>query len=420
MHSDSVTFPLPREQVPDWLFSLRNAFLVLLFSLGLKTKTVVRDYAPAIDWLCAEVGRLGLMTSDGVDELMLVQLRDSIPARYSARRQRHWAYVQDRFITWLVEEGAIAAAPPRPVSAPTDFETLSTDYGTWLCIQRGLASSTIKLHRRRLRNFLAFRFGDGAPGEFNAITRADIASYLGVAAKTGLAGRISKAKFLRSLFRFLYATGRIDRNLALCVPRISRPQSPAPPRHLSQEEVRRVLAAAKGDSAIARRDYAMLLTMVRLGLRGEEIIAVQLEDIDWQAGEILVRGKGAQQATMPLPVDVGEAMVDWIQHGRQGNSRHLFVGARPPFLSFRSSVTVRERLRNAFEAAGVAPPGGEVRCHVFRHSLAMKLLQDGTPLADIGNLLRHRSAETTTIYARHDIQALRALARPWPVAEVGS
>ena len=160
--------------------------------------------------------------------------------------------------------------------------------------------------------------------------------------------------------------------------------------------------------------------MARLGLRGQEIIAIRLDDIDWQAGEILVRGKGGQQAIMPLPVDAGEAMADWIRHGRQGNSRHLLVRIRPPFLPFRSSDPIRMPLHGSYAASGVAPPGGKVRLHAFRHSLAMGLLQGGTPLADIGNLLRRNSAETTTIHARHDIQALRPLARPWPVPQPAS
>ncbi len=415
MQIDSVGIPLPREQMPSWLLPLRHAFLASLLSLGLKIGTV-RHYVPAIDWLCAEAGRRGLTEPDGVDESILAQIRDTLPTRLSAQGRRTWASALDRFTAWLVKEEIMTAAPP-PQPSPTDLEALCTDYGTWLRIRRGLATGTIKGYQGGLRNFLVFRFGDAAPGELNAITRADIVSYLGGTAETGLAGYTSRAKSLRSLFRFLFATGRIDRNLALCVPSTSRPRSPAPVRHLSQDEVERVLAAARGDSAIARRNHAMLLTMARLGLRGREIIAIRLDDIDWQAGEILVRGKFGQQATMPLPVDVGEAMVDWIRHGRQGSSRHLFVSVWPPFLPFTQSGPIRKSLHRAYAASGVAPPGGMVRCHVFRHSLAMALLQTGTPLDDIGNLLRHNSAETTTIYARHDIQALRPLARPWPVPQ---
>ena len=418
MRSNSIVIPLPREQMPDWLLALRNGFLASLVSLGLKI-TTVKNYARAIDWLCVEAGHRGLILPDGVDEAKFRQIRDPLPARLSDYSRQLWTYALDRFIAHLVNEGAIAAVP-QPAPVPTALDTLCADYGTWLRTQRGSAPSTVKARQGKLRSFLTFRFGNAAPGDLNAITRANIVAWLEATGGTGLGGARSKAHSLRSLFRFLFTTGRIDQNLALCVPSIAGPRSPAPARHLSQEEVERVLAAARGDSAVSRRDHAMLLTMARLGLRGQEIIAIRLDDIDWRAGEVLIRGKGAQRATMPLPVDVGEAMVDWIRHGRQGNSRHLFVHVRPPFLPFASSKPIIAPLRRSYAASGVTPPGGKIRSHVFRHSLAMSLLQDGMPLADIGNLLRHGSAETTTIYARHDIQALRPLARPWPVQEAGS
>ena len=423
MQTDSVGIPLPEEQMPDWLLPLRNSFLTSLVSLGLKL-TTIKGYAPAVDWLCAEAGRRGLTTPDDVGEAMLEQIRDPLPTRLSERSRQKWTHVLNRFAAFLVKEGAVAAAPQPPTPAPTGLEALWTDYVTWLRTRRGLAPGTVKLHQLGFRGFLAFRFGDAAPGDLNAITRDDIVAWFGTVDETGHAVAKLKASSLRSLLRFLFATGRIDRNLALCVPSIGRSRSPAPIQHLPHEGVERILAAVRGDDAIALRDHAMLLTMARLGLRGQEIISIRLDDIDWQAGEVLIRGKGARRAAMPLPVDVGEAMADWIRHGRRRSPRHLFVSVRPPFLPFTSSIPVRRRLRRAYAASGVRPPGGEIRCHVFRHSLAMNLLQGGTPLADIGNLLRHGSAETTTLYARHDIQALRPLARPWPVslpvAEAGS
>ncbi len=425
MQSRSVGVPLPRGEMPDWLLPLRNAFLASLLSLGLKTGTVRKNHVPAIDWLCAEAGRRGLTGPDGVDEATLAHvLREALPATLSAPRQQSWTAVLNRFIAWLVKENAIAAAPQPPEPAPTAIEALCIDYGGWLRTRCGSAPGTIKVRQRAVRSFLALRFGDSAPDDLNAISRADIVAHFETIGETGPAGARTKADALRSLFRFLFATGRTGRNLVPCVPRIAEPRSPTLTRHLAREEVERVLASARGDSAIARRDHAMLLAMARLGLRGQEIIAIRLDDIDWEGGEILIRGKCARQAAMPVPVDVGEAMAGWVRNGRQGNSRHLFVSVRPPFLPFTSSLPVRERLRNAYAASGVAPPGGLVRCHVFRHSLAMTLLQEGMPLADIGNLLRHESANTTTVYARHDIEALRPLARPWPaphpVAEAGS
>ena len=414
VQSDSSGIPLPKEEMPDWLLPLRNAFLASLLSRGLKTGTV-RTYAPAVDWLCAEAGRRGLTTPDGVDESVLAQVREPLPLRLSVRSRRKWASVLGRFIAWLVKENVVAAAPQAPEPEQTALGALLTDYGDWLRTRCGLVPSTIRSRQRRARSFLAFRFGDSAPGDLDAISRADIVAHFGTPGESGRVGASKKAVALRSLFRFLFATGRTERNLVSCVPRVSGPRSPAPTRHLSLEEVERVLAAAKGDGAVARRDHAMLLAMARLGLRGQEVIAIRLDDIDWEAGEILVRGKCGRQAAMPLPVDVGEAVVEWIRHGRRGSSRHLFVSVRPPFMPFTSADSVRTALRRAHAASGVTPPGGEVRCHVFRHSLAMALLQDGMPLADIGNMLRHGSAETTTVYARHDIEALRPLARPWPV-----
>ena len=423
VQSDSSGFPPPREEMPDWLLPLRNAFLASLLSLGLRVGTV-RGYARPVDWLCAEAGRKGLTAPDGVDGSVLAQIREPLPTRLSEHGRRNWASALGRFIAWLVKENAVAAGPQPPEPAQTAQEALMTDYGDWLRTRCGLAPGTIGSRQGRARSFLAFRFGDSAPGDLNAITRADIVAHFGTAGETGPAGARGRAAALRSLFRFLFATGRTERNLVPCVPSVPEPRSPAPTRHLSREEVERVLAAAKGDSAIARRDHAMLLAMARLGLRGQEVIAIRLDDIDWDAGEILVRGKCGRQAAMPLPVDVGEAIVDWIRHGRRGRSRHLFVSVLPPFPGFTSAFSIRSALHKAHAASGVAPPGGKVRCHVFRHSLGMALLQDGMPLADIGNMLRHESATTTTVYARHDIEALRPLARPWPVpqpaAEAGS
>ena len=420
---DPSGIPLPREGMPDWLLPLRNAFLTSLLSLDLKPSTV-RTYAPAVDWLCAEAARKGLTGPDGVDESVLARVREPLPARLSVRGRQIWTTALNRFVAFLVERGAVAGAPRQREPAPSPLDALCRDYGNWLRTRCGSAPGTITLRQRMARSFLTFRFGDAAPGDLNAITRADIVAHFGTAGDTGSVGGRSKADALRSLFRFLFATGRTGRNLAPCVPRIRSPRTSAPTRHLSREEVDRVLAAAKGDSAIARRDHAMLLTMARLGLRGQEIVAIRLDDMDWEAGEILVRGKSGRQAAMPLPVDVGEAIVDWIRHGRRGRSRHLFVSVLPPFPRFTSALSVRKALHKAHAASGVTPPGGKVRCHVFRHSLAMALLQDGMPLADIGNMLRHESAKTTTVYARHDIEALRPLARPWPVpqpvAEAGS
>jgi len=169
------------------------------------------------------------------------------------------------------------------------------------------------------------------------------------------------------------------------------------------------------DDAIGRRNYAMLLLMARLGLRAPEVIAIQLGDIDWRAGEILIRGKGKLHDRMPLPTDVGEAIVDYIRNGRAGNSRILFVSAKTPHPPFKDAQILNTVLRDAFERTGLKPPQKYVGSHLLRHSLATDMLQKGASLEEIGDVLRHRSRMTTTIYAKYDIAALRSIARAWPV-----
>ena len=231
MQTDSVGIPLPEEQMPDWLLPLRNSFLASLVSLGLKL-TTIKGYAPAVDWLCAEAGRRGLTAPEDVGKAMVEQIRDPLPTRLSEWSRQKWTHVLNRFAAFLVKEGAIAAAPQPPTPAQPGLEALWTDYVTWLRTRRGLAPGTVKLHQLGCRGFLAFRFGDVAPGELNAITRDDIVAWFGTVDETGHAVAKLKASSLRSLLRFLFATGRTDRNLALCVPSIGRPRSPAPIQHL--------------------------------------------------------------------------------------------------------------------------------------------------------------------------------------------
>jgi site-specific recombinase XerD len=175
-----------------------------------------------------------------------------------------------------------------------------------------------------------------------------------------------------------------------------------------------LIDAVRKDDAVGRRNYAMLMLIARLGLRAPEVIAIQLEDIDWRAGEILIRGKGKLHDRMPLPADAGEAIVDYIRNARVGNSRALFVSARAPYRAFQDGQILNYVLRDAFKKTGLKPPQKYVGSHVLRHSLATDMLRKGASLDEIGDVLRHRSRMTTTIYAKHDIEALRSVARTWP------
>lgn len=160
----------------------------------------------------------------------------------------------------------------------------------------------------------------------------------------------------------------------------------------------------------------MVLLIARLGLRGPEVIAVQIEDIDWRAGEILVRGKGKRHDRVPLPPDVGEALTDYIKQDRTTTSRALFVTGRPPHSPFKDGQVLNCILRSAFAKTGLKPPAPYVGSHILRHSLATNLVKHGAPLEEIGDMLRHRSRASTMIYAKLDVDGLRSIAQPWPVA----
>ena len=399
MSSNLESKPSSATKGADWLAPHRDTFLTELARLGYAAKTI-RHYQQAIDGFCARVEVRGLDTGEIGIELPAGQERKGYIAR---------------FIEHLIDAGVMAPPSPAAPPAPGSLEDLSLAYGDWLRHQRGLSAKTISTRQSVLRRFLTFRFGT-VLGDLNTITRDDIVSFLdSPQTATGRAGLDYKATCLRSVFGFLFATGRIQHDLTLCVPRVAKRGSGSRTRHLEPDEIRRLVDAVGGDDGIDRRDHAILLLMARLGLRAQEVIAIRLEDLDWRAGEILIRGKGGQHDRMPLPVDVGEAIAAYLQDGRAGGERHLFVTAKAPYRPFASSLAVRRILRKAFARTDLKPPRGEVRTHLLRHSLAVGMLGKGASLDEVGDVLRHRESTTTTIYARYDIEALRPLARPWPV-----
>ena len=404
----------PGTSLADWLIPYRLSFLAELEGLGYAPGTI-GHFRAAIDLFREQVAARGLGPGD-IDARGLAELQDAVPKPQSrgARRSRR-SYLA-RFTDHLVTAGVIVAPAAEPLPPPNWLERLSAEYGDWLRLQRGLSRSTVSDCRRILKRFLVFLFG-AEPGDLNSIGPENVCAFL--ALPSAVPGRGQgldcKAAHLRQMFRFLFATGRTRRDLVPCVPKIAARSKLGASRHLSAEEVRRLVAAVNGEGAAGRRDRAVMLLLARLGLRGQEIHAIRLDDINWRAGEILIRGKRGFHDRMPLPVDVGEAISDYILNERAGRSRHLFVTLRAPHRPFRTTRFIRSMLIDAFARAGVTLPKGGVRTHLLRHSLAVNMLNRGNSLDEVGDVLRHRSRMATTIYARHGIEALRPLARPWPV-----
>ncbi len=416
--SSSIEHEQPSETGgASWLEPHSDAYLAELGRQNYAARTIAR-HKRAVAAFVTQADLRGVAAKD-IDAAVLAELRGAVPELRSASEQRCRQGCIARFIGHLVDAGAIDPLPLPSPPAPESVEDLSAAYGDWLRHQQGLGKSTIRQRQAFLRRFMTFRFG-AATGDLNSITPDDALTFLDLPSTTTCGPAAGyRVTPLRSFFRFLFATGRTRRNLVFCVPQVATPRSRGLSRHLPAGDVRQLIASIHDDDGLGRRNYAMLLMMARLGLRAEEVIGVRLDDINWAAADILIRGKGRQYDHMPLPADVGEAIVAYIRDGRVGDSRHLFVTWRPPHRPFTSSLVINRVLHEAFARTGMKPPEGGIRSHLLRHSLAVDMLGRGASLDEVSDVLRHRSRQTTTNYARYDIEALRSVARPWPVPGEG-
>jgi integrase len=221
------------------------------------------------------------------------------------------------------------------------------------------------------------------------------------------------ATVLRSFLNFLFQKGRVAVNLAAVAPSIPRPHLAGVPRYLEAREVEMVLRSCDRRRKIGKRNYAIFLLLARLGLRADEVTRLTLDDVDWRAGELLVRGKGARVDRLPLLQEVGEALSDYLKNARPVcSSRRLFIQCRAPLEGFAGPGCVSNLVREALLRLNLSPANRGA--HVLRHSLATGMLRNGASLAQIGQVLRHQLPQTTEIYAKVDFSSLRALALPWP------
>ena len=394
-----------------WLQPHRERFLEGLAAQGYAPCSL-RSYDRAIVSFCAAVERSGLGSGD-LRGRQLERLRQTILEGFKPSVRIGMKFCLDRFIDHLVEVG-VAERPKPPKKAPTALDVLRSEYETYLREQRGLTEATIVHSLSFLKRFMTFRFGEKL-GDLNSITPGDIVAFLcKIIAGTQPYRDKTPPSHLRNLFRFLFWSGKTKRDLANSIPRVAQPPQSHLPRHLKPEAVEQLIDAIWSGDPVGLRNYAMILLIARLGLRAPEVIAIQLDDVDWRAGTILIRGKGKRHDCMPLPDDVGKAIVDYIRNGRRGPSRTLFVSSKVPHRPFVDAQILNTVLRDALKRAGLKPPQKYIGSHLLRHSLATDMLRKGASLDEIGDVLRHRSRMSTTVYARHDVEGLRSIARAWP------
>ncbi|MGH9153747.1 MAG: tyrosine-type recombinase/integrase [Acidimicrobiales bacterium] len=303
----------------------------------------------------------------------------------------------------------IDAIPPAG-GADDAVEDLVAAYERYLRVERRLAPLTVVNGVGVVRRFLSQREDKAELGSL------DVAEVHQVV--LGEAGRLSPGAArafvgaFRPFLRFLFATGRLGRDLAAAVPGVAGSRLASLPKAAHPDAVRALLGSCDRRTPSGRRDFAVLVLLSRLGLRAIEVASMRLEDLDWRAGEVAVRGKGARIERLPLPADVGAAIADYLRHGRPpSTSRAVFLQVPPPRQPMSRNAVVFVS-RSASTRAGIPTVGA----HRLRHSAATAMLREGGSLREVGQVLRHHDDATTSIYAKVDRQALDLVVRPWPEA----
>lgn len=370
------------------------------YQSGARCIRVVGDFS---HWLA----RRRLVASD-VDEHTVEQYQ-----QYRVRYRHPFASdlpALYRLLEVLREVGVIA--PKIPV-VPKIVERIEQDFEHYLSQERGLAWVTVIRHRTPLRKFLQEYCSKGA-ASFQTLTGADITRFIECHAyDQSPRSAQSMCWTLRAFARYLLYRGHTTIDLAGAVPSVRTWRFTALPEVLSPKQVQKVLASCDRRSSIGKRDYAVLILLARLGLRANEIATLTLGDIHWHSSCLMVQGKGRRLASLPLLTEVGSALADYLEHGRpHTDSRRVFVRSLAPHTEFASSAAISMIAVSALTRAKL-----DVRrkgTHIFRHSLATELLRAGASLTEIGQVLRHQRHDTTRIYAKVDIDALRTLGLPWP------
>ena len=312
------------------------------------------------------------------------------------------------FLTYLRDVGISTTFPLTPSLRPDPI--LLSRFCQWMCLQRGTCEATLSRYRRYIRELLV-QLGE-VPSQWDA--HGLRAFVLNQSHRCDGATVQACATTLRMFVRFLIADGLCAVGLDAAIPRVAHWRLAALPRSLQPDEVERVIASCDPASPVGRRDRAIVLLLARLGLRAGDVAHLRLRDIDWQGAWIHVCGKSRRETRLPLSQEVGQAIVAYLQHGRPRTSIDaVFVRCHAPLRALDSQGAVTAIVARALRRAGVTRPSRGA-AHLLRHSVATSMLRHGASLQEIGVLLRHRSIETTQIYAKVDVTALQSIAQPWP------
>jgi integrase/recombinase XerD len=386
------------------------------FAAGFAVELIQRGYAPQPAAqqlrLMAHVSRWLVAGERPAASLSAVTVEAFLVSRRAAGYSNHLTNDALRPLLGYLRGLGVVAEEESPVPAGV-VEAMLEHYRHYLLVERGLTVITARVYVDAVRPFIAGRVSADGCLDFVSLRAGDVVAFVVgrcPAQSRGAAKQTTTA--LRSLLVYLHVTGTIGSALADAVPSVAGWRLAGLPKGLEPGQVTALLASCDRDTVAGRRAFAIVTTLLRLGLRAGEIAALSLDDVDWRAGEIIVRGKGDRNERLPLPADVGEAIAEYL-HDRPKlrAERALFVRVKAP-LGPMTSTGVSSIVTASARRAGL----GTVGAHRLRHTVAAQMLRAGASLPEIGQVLRHRHMSTTAIYAKLDREALREIARPWPGA----
>lgn len=358
-------------------------------------------------WLRRSKSRASNLNSRGIKNYLLHRHRTHCPTRLD-----HPAL--EGFLSFLHEKGIAHKDVMPVVMTPLRKEVQAFQH--YLNQERRLRLSTQGGYLVFIRRFLTEQFGRG-PVRYDRLCVTTVTDFVRRhAPKLSQGGKPVLLTALRVFLRYLRYRDLIVTDLAACVPRVANWRLSSLPKFIPSKDVQKLLRSCDYSTPRGSRNYAILLILARLGLRVGEVLSLQLEDICWGTGELLIRSKGGRMDRMPLPHDVGQAIAAYLKKGRpRCSSRHLFIRALAPHrpLSARSAA-LSKMVHRALDRAGIQAPTPRRGAHLLRHSLATSMLQNGASLPEIAQILRHRRLDTTALYAKVDDRALSTVARPWP------
>jgi len=337
--------------------------------------------------------------------------------RYLAYRARAGASNRDdrlalhKMLNWLQTTGVVCATSPS--LALSQAETVRDNFEQAMLRQRGLSPKTLKIYLPYVSRFLAERFGEESV-RLDTLVADDVTGFVERSSHSlGHSSVQQLVTALRAFLRHLCRTGAISIDLAACVPAVANWSFATLPKGLLPGQVEQILDHCEHRTAKGRRDYAILLLLARLGLRAGEVVALTLDDVNWEEGHLTARSKGGRWTRLPIPNDVGKAMSDYLANGRPScTDRHVFVRQHAPHRGLSASTCVSALVSSALLRSGIE--SARKGAHLFRHSLATDMLRKGASLREIGEVLRHQSPDTTQLYAKVDLPSLECLALPWP------